>query len=93
MQNHCLVMPLKWKLTEKYSGDHEPFAKTQRKDLYCQSKGTNVSKLSFVGVHCWEKGKQDMVNISCSLQDTQGIKYCGRDANNFLRNFWTDTRQ
>ena len=91
MQNHCLVMQMKWELTEKHSGDHEPFAKTQSKDFYCQLKGTNVSKLSFVCVRCWEKGKQDRVNISCSLWDTQGIKFWGRDANSFLRNFWTDT--
>lgn len=56
------------------------------KDSYCQSKGTNTSKLSFVHVHCWEKGKGDRVNIFFSLQDAQGIKYCWKDENSFLRN-------
>lgn len=64
MQNHCLVMQMKWDLTEKHSRDHEPFAKTQSKDFLLSVKS---HKLSFLREHCWEKGKQDRVNIFCSL--------------------------
>lgn len=51
---------------------------------------TQTSKLSFVCMHWREKGKPERVNISCSLWDTQHIKYCGRDANSFQRTYWTD---
>lgn len=52
MQNHCLVMQMKRELTEKHSGEHESFAKTQSEKFYCQSKFTNISKLAFMHVHC-----------------------------------------
>lgn len=74
MQNHCLVMQMKWELTEKHSGEHKLFAKIQSKNFYCQSKCINVSKLAFVRVHCWEKDKQDRANIPCSLGDNQHTK-------------------
>lgn len=70
MQNHCLVMQMKWELTEKHSKDHEPFAKTQSKDFLLSVKSHKRFQIIFfffLSEHCWEKGKQDKVNISCSL--------------------------